>query len=152
MSQNQVRVPSYVPFITGTAAVTLTGMGAASTLAAVTNSERWADLSGALEGRIVVRVTTGQASTKLRIQYSTDGTNWYDLFRRIESATASGVVTNWAQPLFAEATVEVSTAAAGLVKSIWGPMYPDALTDVQLRLWGGGGTAPAASYVVLEVK
>jgi hypothetical protein len=116
---------------------TWTDMPAALTeFEGATRTRQHVDLSGYLKARLVVNVVTaGAANAKLRIQYSTDLTNWYYL---------DGV---------SEPSVNIGTAV--IQTSSWINLVDAAKTDVYLRivgLDGDGTTDPRFASIILQVK
>jgi len=127
------------------------------------NFRRQADMSRAVEARIgVVQPIVGFAGSKLRIQYlqtwmdPTVAANWRYLSKKsVAGNTDTG--TDWTEPALADTTaIEIAVGTGtGLKVGLWGLIYPDALTDVLLRVVGEGGNAvvsPSFTAIWMEFR
>lgn len=84
-------------------------------------------------------VTAGTATSKVKVQYSLDGTNWTDL-------KETGALTDPDMPL---------SGAAGAKVGAWTSIAPAARAAVQVRAfaYGGDGVAdPAIASLYLQAK
>lgn len=110
---------------------TFTNLGAGPTESSSTDRVL-ADLTGKTNVRVFAHITVAFVTGNLKVQYSTDGTNFSDLTTGLQSQTSTGLKTS---------------ASAAI------PAGAKALVILRMVGYGGNGTEdPAVNGVALEVK